>query len=153
MTEHKYNTLLSFSLGDETFALDAMKVNHILEIPDITKVPDTPEFMKGIINLHGNIIPVVDMRMMMGLEVTEFTVDSAIVVIAPDNQQGSNLGLMVDMVKEVIEVEGLEVQPTVINNEESLIRNFHGTFSYENSFVHIIDMDELAMAAEIVKEV
>ena len=149
MSEQLYNTLLSFQLNDEFFAIDAMKVNHILEIPDITHVPNTPSFMRGVINLHGNVIPVVDLRLMMGFENAEFTSDSAIVVIGPDEQQDSSLGVVVDMVKEVIEAEGLELKPTVVDKENSLLKNFQGTFSFSDQFVHIIDIEELASAAEI----
>ncbi|MFO8001104.1 MAG: chemotaxis protein CheW [Marinilabilia sp.] len=149
MAEQAYNTLLSFKLKDEFFALDAMTVNHILEIPDITGVPNTPDFMKGIINLHGNIIPVVDLRVMMGFEESEYTNDTAIIVVNPDDQQENNLGLIVDMVKEVVEADSLEMQPTVVDNERGMLRNFQGTFSMNGEFVHIIDIWELVAAAEI----
>lgn len=149
MSEHEYSTLLTFELGDEYFALDAMKVNHILEVPKITRVPDTPEYLKGVINLHGNIIPIADLRMMMGFGASEYTADSAIVVIGPDGHQDSSLGLIVDMVKEVVETEGLEMKPTVDNRENSMLNNFHGTFSFDDQFVHIIDIDELVLETEV----
>jgi len=149
MSEHQYNTLLSFKLDDESFAIDAMKVNHILEVPEITSIPDTPDFMKGVLNLHGNIIPVVDLRLMMGFGGAEFTSDTAIVVINPDDQQDSSLGVIVDMVKEVVEMDGLEVKPTVVDKEDSMLKNFHGTFSMNDQFVHIIDIEELVAAAEV----
>jgi purine-binding chemotaxis protein CheW len=134
---------------DEFFALDAMKVNHILEIPEITRVPNTPPFMKGVINLHGNIIPVVDLRLLMGFSETEYDNDTAIIVISPDDQQNSSLGLIVDMVKEVIETDGIKMRPTVVDLEESRLKNFQGTFSFDNQFVHVIDIEELVGAAEI----
>ncbi len=149
MSEHQYNTLLSFMLDDESFALDAMKVNHILEVPEITRIPDTPDFMLGVLNLHGNIIPVVDLRLMMGFEKADFTNDTAIVVINPDDQQDSSLGVIVDMVREVVETERLEIKPTVVDKEESMLKNFHGTFSINDQFVHIIDIEELVMEAEV----
>ena len=149
MSEHHYNTLLSFKLDEEYFAMDAMKVNHILEVPEITRIPNTPDFMKGVLNLHGNIIPVVDLRVMMGFEKVEFTNDTAIVVINPDNQQDSSLGVVVDMVKEVVEADGIEIKPTVVDKEESMLRNFHGTFAIDDDFVHIIDIEELVLAAEV----
>lgn len=149
MLENSYSTLLSFKIHDEFFALDAMRVNHILEVPEITRIPNTPSFMVGVLNLHGNIIPVVDLRLMMGFENAEFTSDTAVVVINPEEQQDSSLGLIVDMVKEVVETEGLEIKPTVADKEESMLRNFHGTFSMDNQFVHIIDIEELVAAAEM----
>ncbi|MFW6327385.1 MAG: chemotaxis protein CheW [Bacteroidota bacterium] len=149
MSEHQYNTLLSFMVNDEFFAVDAMKVNHILEVPEITRIPNTPDFMLGVLNLHGNIIPVVDLRLMMGFDKAPFTNDTAIVVINPDDQQDSSLGVIVDMVKEVIETDGLEIKPTVVDKEESMLHNFHGTFSMDDQFVHIIDIEELVTTAEV----
>jgi purine-binding chemotaxis protein CheW len=149
MSEQHYSTLLSFRVDDEFFALDAMKVNHILEVPEITHIPNTPDFMKGVLNLHGNIIPVVDLRLMMGFVNAEFNNDTAIVVINPDDQQDSSLGIIVDMVKEVVETEGLEIKPTVVDKEESMLKNFHGTFSMDDQFVHIIEIEELVVAAEV----
>ncbi len=145
-----YNTLLTVKLAGEFFALDAMKVGHILEVPEITEVPNTPDFMKGIFNLHGNILPVVDLRMMMGFEeVEEYTNDTAIVVVNPDGYQQSNLGIVVDLVKEVVEADGIEVKPTVVDGERGMLTNFQGTFFKDGDFVHIIDTDELASAAEL----
>jgi purine-binding chemotaxis protein CheW len=149
MLENSYSTLLSFKIHDEFFALDAMRVNHILEVPEITRIPNTPSFMIGVLNLHGNIIPVVDLRLMMGFENVEFTNDTAVVVINPEEQQDSSLGLIVDMVREVVETEGLEIKPTVADKEESMLKNFHGTFSMDGQFVHIIDIEELVAAAEM----
>jgi len=149
MSEHEYSTLLTFKVGDEFFALDAMKVNHILEIPNITRVPDSPEYLKGVINLHGNIIPVADLRMMIGFEDAEYTADSAIVVIGPDEHQDSSLGLIVDMVQEVIESQDINMKPTVMSKKNSMLNNFHGTFSLGDQFVHIIDLDELVSETEV----
>ncbi|MGQ1890219.1 chemotaxis protein CheW [Thermophagus sp. OGC60D27] len=147
--QQQNTTLLSFRVDDEFFALDAMKVNHILEVTDITRVPNTPEFMKGLINLHGNIVPVVDLRVMMGFSNDKVTNDTAIIVVSPDEQQENNLGLMVDMVKEVIEGEDLELKPTVADMGKSLLKNFLGTFLFDNQFVHIIDVQELIRVAEV----
>jgi len=144
-----YNTLLTVKLAGENFALDAMKVGHILEVPEITDVPNSPEFTRGVFNLHGNIVPVVDLRTIMGLEKEEDSPDTAIVVINPDGHQESNLGVIVDLVKEVVEPEGIEVKPTVVDGDRGMLTNFQGTFSKDGEFVHIIDVDELAAAAEL----
>ena len=144
-----YNTLLTVKLAGENFALDAMKVGHILEVPEITDVPNSPEFIRGVFNLHGNIVPVVDLRTIMGFEKEEDSPDTAIVVINPDGHQESNLGVIVDLVKEVVEPEGIEVKPTVVDGDRGMLTNFQGTFSKDGEFVHIIDVDELASAAEL----
>lgn len=147
--QQQNKTLLSFKVGDEFFALDAMKVNHILEVSEITRVPNTPDFMKGVINLHGNIVPVVDLRVMMGFPDNGINHDSAIIVISPDDQQENNLGVIVDMVKEVIEAGDIDIKPTVVDTQKSRLRNFKGTFFFEDQFIHILDIQEITSAAEI----
>jgi purine-binding chemotaxis protein CheW len=75
---------LTFRLADETFAVDVAKVLEILDFTTITKVPRTPDFMRGVINLRGSVVPVVDLKLKFGLEKTVKTVDTCIIVIEID---------------------------------------------------------------------
>ncbi|KAF0215073.1 MAG: purine-binding chemotaxis protein [Geobacteraceae bacterium] len=72
---------LTFKLEDEIFAVDVAKVREILEFTVVTKVPQTPEFMRGVINLRGSVVPVMEMRMKFGMALTEKTVDTCIIVM------------------------------------------------------------------------
>ncbi len=72
---------LTFKLGEEVFALDVNVVREILDFTTITKVPQTPDFMRGVINLRGSVVPVVDMRLKFGMSETEKTVNTCIVVV------------------------------------------------------------------------
>src|SRR5512137_294537 len=93
---------LTFKLGDEVFALDIAKVREVLDFTSVTKVPRTPEFMRGVINLRGNVVPVVDMRLKFGLTRTEKTVNTCIIIteIVVDSET-TVLGAMADSVQEV----------------------------------------------------
>lgn len=97
---------LTFKLSDEVFALDVAKVREILEITNITKVPQTPDFMRGVINLRGSVVPVIDMRLKFGMSETEQTVNTCIIV-AEVNMDGDTtvLGALADSVQEVVEME------------------------------------------------
>ncbi|TCO10936.1 chemotaxis protein CheW [Natronoflexus pectinivorans] len=142
-------TLLSFQIQEDTFAVDALKVDHILEVPEnITPVPNAPEFIKGIINLHGNIIPVADMRIIMGKEDITSNQDNSIIVINPANNQDARVGIMVDIVKEVIETKSSELKETVLDGKKGLIESFEGTLLINDEFIHIIDMNNLAEIIE-----
>jgi purine-binding chemotaxis protein CheW len=102
---------LTFKLGDETFAANVSKVIEILEIPKITRVPRSPDFMRGVVNLRGNVLSVIDSRIKFGLPVTDDTVNTCIIVLNIDlDDQNITLGLIVDAVKEVIDIDGDSIQ-------------------------------------------
>ncbi len=137
-------TLLSFQIQEDTFAVDALQVDHILEVPPvITMVPNTPSFMKGVINLHGNIIPVVDMRIILEKEDITNGADTSIIVISPTDQQDARLGILVDMVKEVIETKREKLTETVLEGKKGMIDSFDGTLVLNDEFIHVIDIKNL----------
>jgi purine-binding chemotaxis protein CheW len=109
--ERILTSYLTFKLGDETFAANVSKVIEILEIPKITKVPRSPDFMRGVVNLRGNVLSVIDGRIKFGLPITEDTVNTCIIVMNIDlDGQNITLGLIVDAVKEVIDIDGDSIQ-------------------------------------------
>src|SRR5512139_388478 len=97
---------LTYKLGEEVFALDISKVREILDYTTITKVPRTPEFMRGVINVRGSVVPVVDLRLKFGMTQTERTLGTCIIVleIAVEGET-IVLGALADSVQEVIELE------------------------------------------------
>jgi purine-binding chemotaxis protein CheW len=109
--ERNLTSYLTFKLGDELFAANVSKVIEILEIPKITKVPRSPDFMRGVINLRGNVLPVIDSRCKFGLPLAEDTVNTCIIVMNVDIvSQNITLGLIVDAVKEVIDIDAASIQ-------------------------------------------
>ncbi|MBN1118643.1 MAG: chemotaxis protein CheW [Bacteroidales bacterium] len=147
--ENVNKTILSFQINENVFAVDALQVAHILEIPSIiTKVPNTPDHLVGIINLHGNIIPVVDMRIIMAEEIGESNADNAIIVINPAEIQDSRFGIMVDLVKEVLEINSNDLKETILEGRKGMIENFEGTLLQNDTFIHIIDINHLAEIIE-----
>ena len=72
---------LTFKLAEEVFALDVAKVREILEYTSVTKVPQTPDFMRGVINLRGSVVPVMDLRLKFGMSATEKTVNTCVIVV------------------------------------------------------------------------
>ncbi|MFO7448261.1 MAG: chemotaxis protein CheW, partial [Ignavibacteriaceae bacterium] len=91
---------LTFKLAEEIFGVDVAQVREILDYIKITKVPQTPDFMCGVINLRGSVVPVVDMRLKFDLEKTETTVNTCIVVVEVNlNGENTILGALVDSVQ------------------------------------------------------
>ena len=98
---------LTFSLAEEEYGLEILKVREIIGIMDITAVPQMPEYVKGVINLRGKVIPVIDLRLKFGLPPAEYTDQTCIVVV----DVGSLTGIIVDTVQEVLDIEGSQIDP------------------------------------------
>ena len=101
--------LVTFGLGSEEFAVDILAVQEINRMMALTRVPQSPPEVEGVINLRGKIIPVVDLRVRMGLEVVEETDSSRIIVVDAEDGQ---VGIIVDAVNEVVTLEGQHIEPT-----------------------------------------
>ncbi|MBN2455036.1 MAG: purine-binding chemotaxis protein CheW [Sedimentisphaerales bacterium] len=106
--EGKY---LTFALGPEEYGLEILKVREIIGYMEITAVPQTPCYVKGVINLRGQVIPVIDLRTKFGMETTEVTEQTCIIVveIVQGNRQ-FNTGIIVDHVQEVLDIAGDKIE-------------------------------------------
>ena len=100
--------LVSFMLGQEEFGVDVLKIREIIRVPDVTRVPNTPPYVEGVINLRGKVIPVMSMRKRFGLEDLPFDKQTRIMVMDVDDEL---MGFIVDAVSEVIRVSEEEIQP------------------------------------------
>lgn len=112
---------LTFALGEEEYGIEIIKIKEIIGMIPITPLPQTPAFIKGIINLRGKVIPVTDLRLKFGLESTDFTERTCIIVVEMDKPSGAlTMGLVVDEVSEVahIKKEEIELAPHLGVQEE-----------------------------------
>jgi purine-binding chemotaxis protein CheW len=108
--EGKY---LTFSLAGEEYGIGILKVREIIGMMTVTPVPQTPEFVKGVINLRGKVIPVIDLRLRFGLEATTYTERTCIIVVEIDGDSGSvPMGIVVDAVSEVLNIRGADIENT-----------------------------------------
>lgn len=141
---------LTFNLGDEVFALDVAKVREILDFTTVTKVPQTPDFMRGVINLRGSVVPVVDMRLKFGMTMTEKTVDTCIVVteIALENET-TVIGALADSVQEVIEIEPDQIEPAPKIGTQIRTEFISGMGKHNGKFIMILNMDRVFSAEEL----
>ena len=147
--EDDFKTLISFNLGAQTFAFDSLLVRNILPYEGkVTKVPKTKDFILGIINLHGIIVPVTDMRMIMDIDETEITKDTSIIIVSPEDKLETQFGILVDMVKEVFEVKNDQIGPSSFQKGMGLIENFEGTVQENDEFIHLIDLKHVVTQIE-----
>jgi len=141
---------LTFTLGKEVFALDITSVREVLELTAITKIPRTPDFMRGVINLRGHAVPVMDMRLKFGMPAAQVTVDTCIIIVEVAFEgERIIMGGLVDSVREVFEIppEGMEATPrmgTSIN-----VDYIKGIGKQEGEFIIVLDIDRLFSAKEL----
>lgn len=142
---------LTFKLDEEIFALEIGKVREVLDFAKVTKVPRTPEFMRGVINLRGSVVPVVDLRLKFGMTKTEQTVDACI-IIAEINLGGETtiLGTLADAVHEVIELEPESIDPAPKIGTRLNTEFIKGMGKREDEFIIILDIDKVFSSEEMV---
>lgn len=141
---------LTFKLDEEVFALDVAKVREILEYNTVTKVPQTPDFMRGVINLRGSVVPVIDMRLKFGMSATEQTVNTCIIVVEVALEgETSVLGALADSVQEVIEMEPEQIEPAPHIGTRLNTEFIKGMGKHEGDFIMILDIDKVFSEGEI----
>lgn len=146
------NSYLSFKLGDEVFAAHASKVLNILEMCKITEVPKAPEYMKGIINLRGTVLPIIDLRLKLGMPPTEKTASTCIIVLDVSVGVESVLvGAIVDAVQAVLEFEKSTILPPPNIGSKYRSEFIVGVADIDNTFIMVLDMDEIFTFEEIAE--
>ncbi|OFX88902.1 MAG: chemotaxis protein CheW [Bacteroidetes bacterium GWF2_33_16] len=147
----KINSYLSFKLGDDEFAAHVGKVLNILELVKITPVPKSPEYMKGVINLRGAVLPIIDTRMKFGMSPTQFTQNTCIVVMEILMEKDTiQLGALVDSVLSVVEIEDDQIQPPPSLGSKYKSEFILGVAKVEEKFIMILDMDKVFSSDELI---
>lgn len=132
---------LIFSVDDEYFGIDINYVIEIISMEPITKVPDLPEYIKGVINLRGLIVPVMDVSLKFEKSTGEYTDRTCIIVVEIDN---IHMGLIIDEVLEVINIEGEEIMPLPKGGKESITNRFvWGMVKVEGSVRMLLEAKKL----------
>lgn len=146
------NQFLTFTLADEVFALDISSVREVLEYTTITKMPRTPEYIRGVINLRGRAVPVVDMRLKFGMSETEHTVDTCIIIVevrlAGDEVV---LGALADSVKEVMDIEPNDIEPAPKMGTSVQTDFIRGIGRHADGFIIILDINKIFNEVELAE--
>ena len=137
--------LVTFSVGEEEFGVDILRVHEIIRIMNYTKVPKAPEFVEGVINLRGKIIPIIDLRRRFGMEPVPHSKSTRIVVMEID---GVVLGFVVDSVSEVLRLPAgrIEPPPPVVTGVES--EYIQGVGKLDGRLLILLDLDRLLSGEE-----
>jgi len=135
---------LTFRLGAEVFALEITQVREVLDYTPFTRVPRMPEFMRGVINLRGSVVPVVDLRLKFGMSATERTLNTCI-IIAEVAIEGERmlLGALADSVQEVIDLDPGQIEPPPRLGTSIHTEFIRGMGKRDERFVIILDVDRV----------
>ncbi|MBQ3689998.1 MAG: chemotaxis protein CheW [Bacteroidales bacterium] len=150
--EQGTNSYISFMLGEEYFAINVGKVLNILQLVQITKVPTAPDYMKGVINLRGTVLPIIDVRMKFGMEPIEYKRDTVILVLNVEIEgEVVNAGILVDSVKEVFELQQEEIMPPPGIGAKYKSKFIDGVYRMsDEKFVMLLDIDKVFSTDELV---
>ncbi len=141
---------LTFKLGNEVFATDVAKVREVLDLTPITAIPRTPDFMAGVINLRGSVVPVVDFRLCFGMSKTETTRNTCIVVVEVVlDTESIVIGALADSVEEVIDLEPEQIEPAPRIGNQIRTDFIRGMGKRDAQFIMILDIDRVFSAEEL----
>jgi purine-binding chemotaxis protein CheW len=140
---------LTFQLDEEIFAIDVAKVREVLDFTAITKIPRTPGFMSGVINLRGSVVPVVDLRLCFEMSKTTKTVNTCIVVVEVLlGGESTIIGALADSVEEVVDLEPEQIEPAPRIGTQVRTDFIRGMGKRDAQFVMILDIDKVFSAEE-----
>jgi purine-binding chemotaxis protein CheW len=140
----KTDSYLSFNIGGEVFAAHVSQVLNILEMTKITKVPQTPDYMVGVINLRGNVLPVIDSRIKFSLPFTEYTSNTCIIVMELNmDGQTVQVGTIVDAVQEVLDISEEQIQPAPSIGSKYRTEFLEGMGKIGEEFIMILNINKV----------
>ncbi len=131
---------VTFQLGDETYGVNVMQVREVLRFTDIAPVPGAPNYVLGIINLRGNVVTVIDTRSRFGLQETEMTDNTRIIVIESDAQV---VGILVDSVAEVVYLKTSEIDTTPSIGADESVKFIQGVCHRNDNLLILVDLNKL----------
>jgi purine-binding chemotaxis protein CheW len=145
--EGKY---LTFSLAAEEYGISILKIKEIIGMMPITTVPQTPEFVKGVINLRGKVIPVIDLRLRFGMDSIEYTERTCIIVVEIEGSAGTvQIGIVVDAVSEVLNVNAEDIEETPTFGAKLNTDYILGMAKMEGGVKILLDIDQVLSGDEV----
>ena len=137
---------LTFQLGDELYGVDILRVQEIKGYTTVTKIPNTPPHIKGVLNLRGTIVPIVELRTKFGMPTIEYTLFTVIVVVVI---QEKIMGLVVDAVSDVLNIDKKDIQPPPQFGAKVDVSFLNGIGKSNDKLVALLDMDRLLSDSDL----
>ena len=141
---------LSFSLGADYYGVDILRVHEIRGWEPVREIPGTPKYIKGVLNLRGAIVPVIDLRRLFGIEGQRYTSTTVVVVLSiEDKTKQTTVGVVVDAVSDVLDVSGTEIKSSPDFGVKVDTRFIQGIVMSEDRMVVLLDADKLLKPDEL----
>ena len=141
---------LTFKLGVEIFAIEITKVREVIDFAGVTKVPGTPEYMRGVLNLRGSVVPVIDLQMKFGMGTTKKTVNTCVIIVEVPMEDGvTQLGALADSVQEVVDLEQSQIEPPPRIGMNLRTEFIKGMGKSGDQFIIILDIDKIFSEEEL----
>jgi purine-binding chemotaxis protein CheW len=134
------NQFLTFQLGDELYGVDILRVQEIKGYTTVTKIPNTPPHIKGVLNLRGTIVPIIELRTKFGMPTIDYTMFTVIVVVVV---QEKIMGLVVDAVSDVLDIDRKDIQPPPEFGTKVDVSFINGIGKSGDKLIALLDMDRL----------
>jgi len=148
--DDKDGKYLTFNMDNEEYGIGILKIKEINGMMPITTVPQTPAFVKGVINLRGKVIPVVDLRARFGMDTIDYTERTCIIVVEIEgNGETVQIGIVVDSVSEVLNIKGEDIEATPTFGTKLNTDYILGMAKMEGGVKILLDIDKVLSAAEI----
>ncbi len=146
--EGDLNQLISFIVGEEEYGLDILRVKEVIRIREITRLPQAPSFVKGIINLRGDVIPIIDLRDRFGLEHREYTQTTRVIVVDVD---GKLVGMVVDAASQVVRIQADQIEPPPPIVGGLSVEYIKGVGKLEERLVILLNIDRILNQQEKIE--
>ncbi len=149
-TAEKEGKYLTFSMADEEYGIGILKIKEIIGMMPITTVPQTPEFVKGVVNLRGKVIPVIDLRLRFGIDSIDYTDRTCIIVVEMEGTAGTvQIGIVVDAVSEVLNIQGDDIEDTPTFGTRLNTDYILGMAKMEGGVKILLDIDRVLSHDEV----
>jgi len=148
-SDSQIEQFLTFELAGESYGVEILKVQEIRGWEPVREIPNTPDFIKGALNLRGSIVPIIDLRERFGMESTEYSPITVVIVLCVDNTEGSNvMGVVADAVSDVLEIKLGEIKDTPKLGSKIDTRYMRGMYVGNKQMVMLLDSDKLLDSEE-----
>jgi len=146
----KEGKFLTFTLANEEYGIGILKIKEIIGMMPITPVPHTPDYVKGVVNLRGKVIPVMDLRLRFGIEAIDYTERTCIIVVEIEGPSGTiQIGIVVDAVSEVLNIKGEDIEDTPTFGTKLNLDYIYGMAKMDGGVKILLDIDRVLSAEEI----
>lgn len=149
-TTYEDGQYLTFLLGSEVFGVGILHIKEIKEFSNITPIPMMPNFVQGVMNLRGNVVPIIDLHVRFGRSKTTITKKTCIIIVEVQHEgELLDIGILVDSVNEVVDIPGKSVEPAPVFGAKIRIDFIHGIGKIENNFIILLNINKALSVEEL----